>query len=665
MAKSNILKLSASAVAIAAGCGLATAAVANDDTLANIAAGWTVQPNINYEGWNHGLQDQINTGNVADLTVAWTLQLGVLDQWEASPLVVGDMMYVVSPVNQSEGTGQSPNIVLGIDLNTQSIVWEFRPDVDREAGLQACCGAQTRGLNYAEGKIFYNTADGQVFALDAGTGEALWRSIGADITIREHTMGNSIVIGDLFIIGNEGGEWGVRGKVSAFDINDGQTQWVMYNMGPNNEVGIGPRFQPFYADDQVPNPALDSWFGDSWRRGGGTVWGYFTYDVDTNVFHYSTGNCGPWNPDYRREWGVFELDENGGLADYRNNYCASAMARDATTGELIWAYNITPADPWDIDEPLINQLVDIDMDGDGTNEEARILASRTGYFYVWDRHTGEIINDPWPFVYVNFMSGVNLDTGRPIYNYETWMFTDAEDRARYTEGQGIFGEDQMADEEFTGTEVYTCPFIFARNWHNDSWNPDTGLLYTPTITNCGGLRAIEGEYVAGEGYILMAFNPFGGDFYGGPGGFARETPPPPYVPTEADQVLYDGGLMANDPVAGETRFVIDFSNGNSNVPVFTTAGGLLWQGNEETGQFVAYDATNGDRLWSFAAGSDFNQSAVSYIGPDGRQYIAIIASSANTGQVNFDADAGDPARYSRAGTTLYVFALPTSVAGGM
>ena len=619
----------------------------------------------NYEGWNHGVQDQINTGNVADLTVAWTLQLGVLDQWEASPLVVGDMMYVVSPVNQSEGTGQSPNVVIGIDLNTQSIVWEFRPDVDREAGLQACCGAQTRGLNYAEGKVFYNTADGQVFALDAGTGEALWRSIGADITIREHTMGNAIVIGDLFIIGNEGGEWGVRGKVSAFDIDDGQTQWVMYNMGPNNEVGIGPRFQPFYADDQVPNPALDSWFGDSWRRGGGTVWGYFTYDVDANMFHYSTGNCGPWNPDYRREWGVFELDENGGLADYRNNYCASAMARDATTGELIWAYNITPADPWDIDEPLTNQLVDIDMDGDGTAEEARLLASRTGYFYVWDRNTGEIINDPWPFVYVNFMSGVNLDTGRPIYNYETWMFTDAEDRARYTEGQGIFGEDQMADEEFTGTEVYTCPFIFARNWHNDSWNPDTGLLYTPTITNCGGLRAIEGEYVAGEGYILMAFNPFGGDFYGGPGGFARETAPPPYVPTEADQVDYDGGLMANDPVAGETRFVIDFSNGNSNVPVFTTAGGLLWQGNEETGEFVAYDATNGDQLWSFAAGSDFNQSAVSYIGPDGRQYIAIIASSSNTGQVNFDDEAGDADRYRRAGTTLFVFALPTSVAGGM
>ncbi len=124
---------------------------------------------------------------------------------------------------------------------------------------------------------------------------------------------------DLYIIGNAGGEYGVRGKVQAFNINTGQTQWVMYNMGPNNEVGIGPRFEPFYADDQVANPALDSWWGDSWRRGGGTVWGYFTYDPDASTFYYSTGNCGPWNPDYRREWGVVDLDENGGLNSYLNN----------------------------------------------------------------------------------------------------------------------------------------------------------------------------------------------------------------------------------------------------------------------------------------------------------------------------------------------------------
>jgi len=661
----TILKVSTSAVAIAAGCGLATTAMANDDVLANVAAGNVVMPSITYNGWNFSPHDQINLENVGDLAVQWTLQLGVLDQWEASPLVVGDTMYVVSPVNQSEGTGQTPNTLMAIDLTTDgTILWEFRPDVDNEAALQACCGDQTRGLQYAEGNIYFHTLDGQVFSIDAETGEALWRSVGADVTIREHTAGNGIIIDDLYIIGNAGGEYGVRGKVQAFDIHSGQTQWVMFAMGPDNEVGIGPRFNPFYDDDK--QGSLSTWFGDSWRHGGGTSWGYYTYDEESNLFHYGTGNCGPWNPDYRREWGVVTLDENGGLEDYRNNWCASKMARDATTGELVWAYNMTAADPWDIDEPLIFPLVDLDMDGDGTLEQTVINASRTGLFFVWDRQTGEILNDPWPFVYINNYSGVNLENGRSIYNYETWLFTDPEDRARYTDGQvGVFGDDQLNDPDYVGTEVYVCPWIFARNWQNDAYSPQTGLLYTPTITNCGGLQAIEGEYVAGEGYILINFNPFGGDLYGGPGGFAVDTPLPPYVPTEADQVDYNGQLQANDPVAGETVWAVDFSNGNNNVPVMATAGGLVFQGNEENGNMEARNAATGELVWSFRAGSDFNQSPIAYIGPDGRQHIAIIASSSNTGQVNFDDAAGDADRYRRAGTTLFVFALPTSVAGGM
>ena len=116
----------------------------------------------------------------------------------------------------------------------------------------------------------------------------------------------------------------MRGKVQAFDINSGNLQWVMYNMGPDNEVGIGPRFNPFYQDEKIGS--LVTWYGDSWRRGGGTVWGYFTWDPEINLFYYSTGNCGPWNADYRREWGVVNLDANGELLDYRNNWCASTMA---------------------------------------------------------------------------------------------------------------------------------------------------------------------------------------------------------------------------------------------------------------------------------------------------------------------------------------------------
>jgi PQQ-dependent dehydrogenase (methanol/ethanol family) len=650
-----MIKGTASAVALMAGCGFATSALANDDVMALVAAGNVVMPSITYNGWNYSPFDQITTDNVANLTLDWTMQMGVLDQWEASPLVVGDTMYVVSPVNQSDGTGQAPNTMLAIDLNTQTIIWEFRPDVDREAALQACCGAQTRGLQYAEGKIFYHTLDGQVFALDGLTGEALWRSIGADVTIREHTPGNGLIAGDLYIIGNAGGEYGVRGKVQAFDIADGQTQWVMYNMGPNNEVGIGPRFNPFYADDQ--QGSLNTWWGDSWRRGGGTVWGYFTFDPDRNQFFYSTGNCGPWNPDYRREWGVVTLDENGGLIDYRNNWCASTMSRDATTGELIWAYNNTPADNWDIDEPLINPLIQVEVGG--VTRDAVVRAARNGYFYLWDRDDGELLAEPWPFVYVDFMTGVDMATGRAMYDITRWSFTNVEDRRRYTDYDMPGAAER---DDYTGTEVDMCPGYSARNWQNDAYSPVTGLLYTSVNTDCQTHAMVEGEYVAGEGYTLRR------NTANYPGGVYRV--PDRTDPNYGQPTDIVAQLQANDPQNSRTVWTVDRTVTNTQgyrdfTPVMATAGGLLFQGASYSGEMRAYDAATGDQLWAFGIGSEVHQSAVSYIGPDGRQYIAFIASSPGTDAVVFEADADNPNRYRRAGSTLFVFALPAAVAGGM
>jgi len=643
MFSQKLLKASTSVVAIAAASSIATTAVANDDVLARQDTD-VVQPSINYNGWNYSTFDQISLDNVSELALAWTLQLGVLDEYQASPLVVGDTMYIVSPVNQATGTGQTPNTLMAIDLTTDgTILWEFRPDVDNEASLKACCGDQTRGLQYAEGKIFYHTLDGQVFSIDAETGEALWRSIGADITIGEHTPGNGIVINDLYIIGNAGGEFGVRGKVSAFDLDTGQTQWVMYSMGPDNEVGIGPRFEPFYADDK--QGSLSTWFGDSWRHGGGTIWGYFTYDPELDMFYYSTGNCGPWNPDYRREWGVVNLDENGGLIDYRNNWCASQMGRDATTGELIWAYNIVPADAWDIDQPLITPLVDLDVDGDGTLEQTAIKAARNGYFYVWDRTSGEILNQPWNFVNVDNQTGVDVETGRALYDIDYWPFTHVEDRRRYTDA-GALGAGADTPPDYTGTEVSWCPGLAARNWRNDAYSPQTGLLYTATDTSCQQFIVIEGEYNV-DTYRLREW--IGPSYYEGEDGEALD---------------YRTELQANDPVGGQTVWTIRHSVSN-NAPVMATAGGLVFAGSPNVGEMHAYNAATGDLAWSFRIGSGVDQSPISYIGPDGRQYIAVIGSGSGTGAVTFDDAAEDADRYRRAGSTLFVFALPQSVAGGL
>ena len=339
-----------------------------------------VMPNANYAGWNYSALDQINVDNVEQLTMAWTMQLGVHDSYEASPLVIGDTMYIVTP---------EPNYVYALDLARDGFIeWEFRPEIEdpETTRRSACCGAQTRGLGYSDGRLYFVTLDGQVYALDAETGEQIWQAENANIGIGETVPGMPLVVGDKVIVGVAGGERGVRGHVTAYNLDDGRFRWRYYSMGPNNEVGIGSRFAPFYPDDRVPNPALDTWSGDSWRRGGGAVWGWFTYDAELNLFYYGTSNCGPWNPDYRREWGVVELDEDGGLTGYRNNYCASILARDVDSGELVWAYNMTPQDQWDLDEPNVNLLIDLEINGE--TRKTLVRPARNGYFYVFRSRDG-------------------------------------------------------------------------------------------------------------------------------------------------------------------------------------------------------------------------------------------------------------------------------------
>ena len=575
-----------------------------------------VMPNANYAGWNYSPLDQINADNVESLAMAWTVQLGIQDSHEASPLVIGDTMYIVTP---------KPNWVYALDLMRQGVIkWEFRPEIpDLETAVRsACCGAQTRGLTYADGRIFFATLDGQVFALDAETGDVIWRAENANITIGETVSTPPLVVHDKVIVGVAGGDRGVRGHVTAYNIDTGRLRWRYYSMGPNNEVGVGPRFEPFYPDDRIPNPALDSWYGDSWRRGGGAVWGWFTFDPELNLFYYGTSNCSPWNPDYRREWGVVELDEQGGLTGYRNNYCSSILARDADSGELIWAYNVTPQDQWDLDEPSAMILVDLEIDG--RLRKALVHPGRNGFFYVFDRATGEMILEPWMFVYNDLIQGVNMETGRPQYDIGKIMFTDLEDRQKY-----------VPDAE--DIAVGWCPGIAARNWQNDAFSPRTGLVYTPTSNTCGIQRVVEGEYVPGDRYTLRE--------RGG------QAPSPPGEETV-------GELQANDPVTGETVWRVQWTSAN-NAPVMATGGDLLFQGGPNEGVVRAFDARTGEIVWTFRTGSNFRNSPITYIGPDGRQYLAIIGSQRpGTEQVMPDTAPDEGARFRRAGSALYVFARP-------
>jgi PQQ-dependent dehydrogenase (methanol/ethanol family) len=583
--------------------------------------GQWVMPNGNYAAWNYSPLDQINLDTVRDLSVAWTLPLPITDSYEASPIVVGDMMYVVTP---------KPNYVYAINLARGGIIeWEFRAELE-ELSLttqRACCGGKTRGLAFGDGKIFFNALDGQVIALDARTGRKVWSDGPTNYAISEVRTGPPIVAGRHVIVGVAGGDRGVRGHVTAYDIDTGKRAWRVYNIGPNEDVGIGPRFRPFYADDKVPNPALASWHGESWRLGGASVWGWFSYDPELNYLYYGTGNCGPWNPDYRREWGVVDLDEHGGVRTFRNNYCASILARDAATGELIWAYNVTPQDQWDLDEMSAAVLVDLAIDG--RTRRALIKASRNGYFYVLDRATGELLVEPWAFGPNDIMRGVDMTTGRPLYNIEKMNFTHLDDRKRYVPNA-------------TDTAIAWCPGVAARNWQNDAFSPRTGLLYTSTSNRCGTMRVVEGTFVPGGLYNL------------------RTTPGAPPRSPMGDHA---GELQANDPVSRKTVWRVKWPTGN-NTPVMATGGDLVFQGGADQGLFRAFNARTGDIVWTFRTGSNFQNSAISYLGPDRRQYIAIIGSSAGGDpQVAYNAGPDAVARHRRAGSVLYVFALPPSVTG--
>jgi glucose dehydrogenase len=259
--------------------------------------------------------------------------------------------------------------------------------------------------------------------------------------------------------------------------------------------------------------------------------------------------------------------------------------------------------------------------------KALVRPARNGYFYVFDRGTGELILKPWAFVYNDLIKEVDIETGRPLYDMTKIMFTKLEDRQKYLPG-------------VKDINVAWCPGIAARNWFNDAFSPRTGLVYTATTNNCGTQKVIEGKYVPGSNYTLREG--------------AGQAPKPPGVEHASE-------LQANDPVAGKTVWRIPWATANM-APVMATGGDLVFQGGPNEGVFRAINARTGEIVWTFRTGSNFRNSAISYVGPDGRQYIAIIGSQAPANpRVAADAAANQADRFRRSGSTLYVFALPKGV----
>lgn len=387
-------------------------------------------PAKNYASTRFSGLGEIHTGNVTDLRVAWTFSTGVERGHEAAPLVVGSTMYLVTPF---------PNHLHAIDLADQpgQALWTYSPPVQRAAQGVACCDVVNRGAAYADGRIYFNTLDNQTVAVDAATGEEVWRTRLGDINLGETMTMAPLVVKNRVLVGNSGGEMGVRGWLTALDAATGEIAWRAYSTGPDEEVLIGPAFQPFYPQDQGEDLGVTTWPPDAWRVGGGTVWGWISYDPELDLIYYGTGNPGPWNPDQRPG---------------DNKWTAGVFARDPDTGEARWFYQWTPHDVHDYDGVNENLLLDLPIDG----ETRRVLvrAERNGYLYVLDRVTGEVLSAD-PFAHITAALGVDLTTG--IYHPDPGK-------------KPVMGK-VIRD---------ICPASpGAKDWQPSAYSPRTGLIYLP------------------------------------------------------------------------------------------------------------------------------------------------------------------------------------------
>jgi lanthanide-dependent methanol dehydrogenase len=557
---------------------------------------WTM-PSKDYASTRYSGLNQINGGNVSRLKLVFSFDTRNRRGHEAAPIVVGSTMYVITPY---------PNYVWALDLaKGGKPKWVFRPHPKPASQGVACCDVVNRGAVFAGGRIYFTTLDGSVFAIDAASGRQVWRTNIGNINKGETITMAPLVAEGKVLVGNSGGEFGVRGWLAALDAGSGRVAWRAWSTGPDKDVLIGPAFRPYYAMDRGKDLGVKSWPPEAWKIGGGTAWGWISYDPKAKTIFYGTGNPGPWNPAQRPG---------------DNKWTTGVFARDIATGQAKWFYQSSPHDLFDHDD--INEQVLLDMPVGGRMRQVLVRPGRNGYMYVIDRRTGQVYSAD-PFGYINSSRGVDLRTGRLI---------------------------PIADKEPKEGRVTRniCPAApGAKDWNPSAFSPRTGLLYVPHINLCMDEGNIEANYIAGTPYLGAEVK-----MYAGPGGNR-------------------GVFTAWDPVRRRAAWEI-----KEDLPLWSgalaTGGDLVFYGTME-GWLKALDARSGKLLWQVKLDSGIISQPVSYRGPDGRQYIAVLSGVGGwagalvsaqldprdpTAALGFVNAVRDLPRKTKSGGTLYVFALP-------
>jgi PQQ-dependent dehydrogenase (methanol/ethanol family) len=542
---------------------------------------------------------QIDTGNVARLKLAFSWFTGIKRGHEEAPIVAGDTMYLVLPY---------PNSLVAFDLRRPGahVKWRYEPNPKPQAQGVACCDIVNRGATYADGRVFINTLDVQTIAVDAATGQELWRRPLGDPSTGETITGAPFVADGVVVVGNAGSELGVRGWAAGLDAATGRLLWRGWATGPDKDVLIGPDFHPYYADDRGADLGVKSWPVDGWKHGGGTSWGWFSYDPALGLVYIGTANPAPWNADQRPG---------------DNKWTAGIFARDLHTGAARWFYQYAQHDRHDYNGTNENVLLELPVGGHAPRPVV-VHPDRDGYVYVMDRASGQVLTAT-PFVKVTSSTGVDLQTGRLM------MDPDREPQS------GRAARD-------------ICPAApGGKDWQPSAWSPRTGLLYLPHQNLCQDTTPVEASHISGTPYLGAEVRMFAG-----PGGNR-------------------GVFGAWDPVKARMAWRIP-----ERFPVWSgavaTAGDLVFYGTMD-GWFKAVDARDGRLLWQYKVDSGIVGQPISYLGPDGKQYVAVVSGVGGwagmvvskdldlrdrTAAKGFAGAMSDLPRYTRKGGTLYVFALP-------
>ena len=504
--------------------------------------------------------EDVNARNVADLGLAFAFELDTNRGQEATPIVVDGTMYVSTAWSK----------VVALNAATGEVLWRYDPQVDGAQASHACCDYVNRGVAVWGGKVFVGTLDGRLVALDAATGEELWDVVTVDqdkpYTI---TMAPRVVRGKV-IIGNSGGEIGVRGYVSAYDADRGDLVWRFYTV-PGNPAD-GP--DGAASDAVFERFAGKTWHGNWWEMGGGgTVWDSVVYDAEFDQLLVGVGNGSPWNHRAR----------SAGQGD--NLFLASILALDPDTGAYKWHYQLNPGETWDYTATQQITLADLEIDGE--TRKVLMQAPKNGFFYVIDRTNGKLISAE-PFAPQNWAERIDLDSGRPVER----------PAARYAEDPYL---------------VFPSG-IGAHAWHPMSYSPKTGLVYLPMM-HVPMSMADDVNYTRHIGRWNT--------------GVSFQAPPPGSVPGNtplerraALAAMNRGALVAWDPVKQEARWTIEKEwpwNGGT----LATGGNLVFQG-DPYGWFHAYAADTGEELWKFDGGRGIVAGPISYR-VDGVQYVAVLA----------------------------------------